>query len=129
MDLLVPPQFFSLLMDIKSKQNKGEKNEGLGSLPGGIQSAIETALSEMVFSLKELVSNLTVDECGIVSSNSQHTEAIVGVQTTLTRTQKYKRGRIQKMEQEAESAEPALKEKVHRTKRFKSEVRGRNSFS
>ena len=46
-----------------------QKNEGLDSPRGGTRSAIDAAPLEMVHCIKEGVSNLTVDKCGVASSS------------------------------------------------------------
>ena len=89
-DLFVPP------LVLQSAHGYKIESDGLGFSPRGTKSAVDTAPLEMVLGLKEGVSNLTVDECGIVSTSSQHTGAMFRVQITLAKTQKCNKCRVQK---------------------------------
>ena len=89
------------------RNKKIQKNKGLGFLSGSTQS------TEVTTSPKKVLSNLTRGERGGVGSSSQHTEAMEGKQTFLTKTQKRNRCRqlIKRVEQKEISTESALKEK------------------
>ena len=123
-DLFVPPSSPVRLWITIKKLKKNKKNEGLGFLSGSTQSTEVTTSPKKVLSPKEVVSNPTSGECGGVGSSSQHTEAMEGEQTSLTKTQKRNRRRQLKkrVEQKEKSTELALKEKEGGTKRPRSEV-------
>ena len=110
-------------MDNNKEIKKNKKNEGLGFLSGSTQSTEVTTSPKKVLSPKEVVSNPTSGECGGVGSSSQHTEAMEGEQTSLTKTQKRNRRRqLKKRVEQEKSTESASKEKEGGTKRPRSEV-------